>query len=231
MVKVSRFRKREPKRDAPPADQRDVSKASLAAPIDDVRFTVLDTELTGLDKNEDTIISIGAVKMVGGRIKPGESFYEKVKPHTEIGHASVRIHQITPSEVSRKPPIDDILGDFIEFCGDDVLVGHFISLDMHFINKEASRVFGAPLPNPVVDTLQMLDWIKKHNDSFGQLYRGISNDLDLFSIARNHDIAVNGAHDAMSDAYIAAQLFQRFLVKLKSLGVVTLKDLIRVGKP
>ena len=45
-------------------------------PILDVRDVVMDTELTGLDPRKDSIVSIGAVAMEGGRIVLGEQFSE-----------------------------------------------------------------------------------------------------------------------------------------------------------
>ncbi len=43
-------------------------RTSAKTPITDVRYVVVDTELTGLDEKKDSIISIGAVRMTGGRI-------------------------------------------------------------------------------------------------------------------------------------------------------------------
>jgi len=43
-----------------------------------------------------------------------------------MGRAGIVIHGITPSDVSEKPRIADILSEFIEYCGNDVIVGHFI---------------------------------------------------------------------------------------------------------
>ena len=48
--------------------------------IRDTRFVVADTELTGLDEKKDSIVSIGAVRMVGGSINLGDQFYRLVSP-------------------------------------------------------------------------------------------------------------------------------------------------------
>ena len=61
-------------------------------PITEARYVVVDTELTGLDENRDSIVSIGAVRMTGGRIELGDSFYRLASPRTELSAASVVIH-------------------------------------------------------------------------------------------------------------------------------------------
>ena len=43
-------------------------------------IVVVDTELTGLDEKKDSIVSIGAVRMTGGRIELGDMFYRLVSP-------------------------------------------------------------------------------------------------------------------------------------------------------
>ena len=55
--------------------------------------------------------------------------------------------------------------------------------------------------------------------------------MDLFSLATAYGIPVNRAHDAIYDAYVTAQLFQRYLALLPKHGVRTLAELIKVGKP
>src|SRR5512141_25937 len=92
-------------------------------PIIGVPYVVVDTELTGLDETKDSIVSIGAVRMTGGSIHVGETFYRLVSPRTELSAGSVVIHEITPSDVMMKPGIDTVLAEFLQVCGDAVLVG------------------------------------------------------------------------------------------------------------
>jgi len=200
-------------------------------PIGEAGYVVVDTELTGLDPKKDSIISIGAVKMQGGRIDLGNAFYRLINPSTEMGRAGIVIHGITPSDVSEKPRIADVLSEFIEYCGNDVIVGHFISMDMNFLNRELKRLRGAYLKNSVADTCKIYEWIKMSERDFSGYHTGGNGDLDLFSIARNYGVQISGAHNALNDAFITAQLFQRFLSLLPGIGVKTLGDLLRIAKP
>jgi DNA polymerase-3 subunit epsilon len=200
-------------------------------PIDQCRYVVMDTELTGLDRKKDSIVSLGAVTMAGGRIVLAERFYEIVSPGTALRSESIVVHGILPSEVRDKPAIGQVIDDFLSFCEGAVIVGHFVSLDLSFLNKELARLKGAPFGRPVVDTLAMHEWITEHSGSFKGQYGSAARDKDLFSLARKYHIAVAAAHDAQMDAFITAQLFQRFLRVLPGLGVRTVKELLRIGRP
>jgi DNA polymerase-3 subunit epsilon len=174
-------------------------------PITDVRYVVVDTELTGLDENRDSIVSIGAARMTGGKIDIGDTFYRLVSPRTELTAASVVIHEITPSDVVMSPVIEPVLEEFLEFCGADILVGHFISIDLAFLNREMKRLRNAAIRNRVVDTFSIYDWLRKRGksrDCFATPLTGYR----LYDIARCFNVPVNGAHNAIMDAYATAQL-------------------------
>jgi DNA polymerase-3 subunit epsilon len=55
--------------------------------------------------------------------------------------------------------------------------------------------------------------------------------LNLSALAQRHGIRVVGAHNALADAFITAQVLQRQLRALPDVGVRTLGDLLRIGKP
>ena len=57
-------------------------------PITDIRYVVIDTELTGLDEKKDSIVSIGAVRMTGGRIELGKDVLPAGKPRTKLNHGT-----------------------------------------------------------------------------------------------------------------------------------------------
>ncbi|MHB8880056.1 MAG: 3'-5' exonuclease [Thermodesulfovibrionales bacterium] len=212
------------------ADRR-TSKAALSRPVQEAAYTVLDTELTGLDLKKDSIVSIGALRMTGTRIELGETFYSLVKPETMLRSQSVVVHGIMPSEVDEKPGIGEALDRLYEFIGDSVIVGHFISLDMGFINKYLKQYQKRTSDNLVVDTCRLHEWLSAEDKGFGRHYDGQQESKDLVTIARKHGIGISGSHNALMDSYITAQLFQRFMVMLVKRGVLTLRDLLRIGKP
>ena len=199
-------------------------------PITDVHYVAVDTELTGLDENRDSIVSIGAVRMAGGKIDIGDTFYRLVSPRTELTAASVVIHEITPSDVVMSPVIEPVLKDFLEFCGADVLVGHFISIDLAFLNREMKRLRKTAIRNRVVDTFSIYEWLRKRGkspDCFATPLTGYR----LYDIARCFGVPVNGAHNAIMDAYATAQLFQRFFSLLAEAGSGNIGDLLKIGIP
>lgn len=199
-------------------------------PLARTDFVVLDTELTGLDEKRDAIISIGAVRMTGGVIHIGETFYRLVNPEKTLTEQNVVIHEILPSELEAKPTIDAVLSEFIEFASDSVLIGHMLSLDLLFLNREMTRIFDRRLTNPTIDTCGIYAWLLRRSADRGRFTPGAVG-YRLYDIARSFDIPVNRVHNAIADAYTTAQIFQRFLPLLADAGVHDTKDLLRVGAP
>ncbi len=199
-------------------------------PIMEASYVVVDTELTGLDEKRDCIVSIGAVRMTGNRIELGDAFYRLVSPRTELSAASVVIHEITPSEVAAKPDIDTVLAEFLDFCGDAVLVGHFISIDLHFLSREMKRIRGAGIRNPVLDTFSIYEWLRKRNKARDCSATALGG-FRLYDIVKCFEIPVNGAHNAIKDAFTTAQLLQRFFPMLLETGTRHIGDLLKIGTP
>lgn len=200
-------------------------------PLGQIPLVVVDTELTGLDTKRDSVVSVGAVKMSGTRIEIGRSFYRLVSPRADFKRESIVVHGITPDDVAAKPPLDVVAAELLDFCGDRVLAGHFFSLDLAFLGRESPAVKAADLRRRSIDTASIHNWIEqlRQHHAGGELRP--EHGLTLVSLALSHGIAVEGAHNALTDAFITAQLLQRQLRMLPSLGVRTLGDLLRIGKP
>lgn len=199
-------------------------------PISEADFVVLDTELTGLDERRDDIVSIGAVRMRGGRLELGGAFYELVHPRATLDARSVVIHGITPAQVETRPPIEEVLTAFMAYVGDAVLVGHCLPVDLAFLNREVRRLTGAPLRNRVVDTLSLGAWLRGRQADH-PAFAGPPQGLGLFELARAFEIPVVEGHTALGDAYLTAQLLQRLLPLAARAGVTDLASLLRVGDP
>jgi DNA polymerase-3 subunit epsilon len=199
-------------------------------PITEVSYVVVDTELTGLNEKKDDIVSIGAVRMTGSRIELGDAFYRLVSPKKRLTADSVLIHEITPSDVEMKPGIDTVLAEFLDYSKDAVLVGHFISIDLEFLNREMKRLRGAGITNPALDTFSIYDWLRKRNKSRDCFANALSG-YRLYDIVKCFGIPVNNAHNALMDAYTTAQLFQRFFPMLLETDTRTIGELLQIGTP
>ena len=82
---------------------QDSEQINQNALIREARYVVFDTELTGLNVKKDSIVSIGALTMYGGKIDLNETYYRVVDPNAMLTGQSVLIHGITPSEASECP--------------------------------------------------------------------------------------------------------------------------------
>jgi DNA polymerase-3 subunit epsilon len=201
--------------------------------IQECPFVVLDTELTGLDTRRDSIVSIGAVRMQGLRIDLSNTFTRLVRPETVLSHESILIHGITPSEVAGQPGIGSVLSDFSAFCSGDILVGFCIAIDMAFLNKRMKASPGGPLKNPVADIYRMYEWLRKRFDRQGEGQRKfpVLTGAGLYEMARLFDIPFSTGHDALTDAFLTAQIFQRVLYLLTDEGILIVKDLLDIADP
>jgi DNA polymerase-3 subunit epsilon len=198
--------------------------------ITDARYVAIDTELTGLNEKEDSILSFGAVRMRGGRIEIGETFYRLVSPARPLTAENVVVHEITPSDVAAKPGIDTVLTEFLEFCGDDILVGHFLSIDLGFLDRATRRLFGTSVRNPVIDTFSVHEWLRLRLKDH-PYFLPPAEKSKLYDIAKSFGVPVNGAHNALMDAYTTAQIFQRMVPMLQSAGARDIGDLLKIGIP
>lgn len=194
-------------------------------PIDKVRYVVIDSELTGLDAKKDSIVSLGAIRMVGTRILLGETFDKLISPETELTGSSVVIHGITPGEVAEKPSIEEVLPEFLSFCGDDIMVGYMPAIDLTFLNRETKRLYGVSVKNPVLDVFALDKWRRQR---IGEDSSGCPS---LYDIAKSLDVPAKGAHNAMADAFITAQVLQRLLPVLIDLGIKSVGELLAVSNP
>ncbi len=206
-----------------------LKRYTLSTPIDRARYVVIDTELTGLDPRKDSVVSIGAIEMEGSKILLGRTFYRVVAPAC-VDVSAVPIHGITPQETMECPKIEAVLPEFVSFCEGAVLVGHRIGIDLTFINRELKENYGTALTNPSIDTFRIYKWLKRLEIGADAFYEEPKESETLFDIAGAFGITVNRVHDALYDAYITAQLFQRFLPKLIERGVRELRDLLRIGQ-
>lgn len=200
------------------------------APLNEYTFVVCDTELTGLNKRKDEIISIGAVRIVNLQIDCNQTFHRYIRPTNINPNQATLIHRITPEELKTADRVEHVLPEFIEFCDNGLLVGHFVGLDMHFLNTTSRRVLGGTLSNPGIDTMRLaLRYTNRGTqDHYGHHDHASSYTLD--DLAKKFGLPVFKPHDALEDALQTAYLFLYLLKKFKDGGINSLKELYRAGR-
>ena len=199
-------------------------------PLTDYVYTVLDTELTGLSARKEEIVSVGAVRVRGLAIAPGESFSSLVRPNIPLPKVSTLIHRITPEAIALAPPLEEVLPGLVEFCKGTLIVGHHIGLDMSFLNRACRRHHGQPLANPCLDTMRMaMLWREKRSPSHYERF-SLNISYVLTDLAEEFDLPRFTAHDALGDALQTAYLFVYLAKKIARNTPLTLKELFRAGQ-
>ncbi len=199
-------------------------------PLAEYTFVVCDTELTGLNKKKDELISIGAVMIRDLQIDLSSMFHHFIRPENLDPTQATLVHRITPEQLESAEPIEEVLPRFVEYIHGSLLVGHHLPLDMHFLNKATKKVMGGMLSNPGVDTMRMAQGYKRvqlghyheHNP------RAISYNLD--DLGKEYDLPLFKPHDALEDALQTAYLFLYLIKKFRKGGLVTLKDIFQSGR-
>ena len=199
-------------------------------PLEDYVYTVLDTELTGLSARKEEIVSIGAVRVRGMAIHPGESYSALVRPSIPLPKTSTLIHRITPEAIAEAPSLAKVLPELIEFCKGTLIVGHHVGLDMGFLNRACKKNHGQPLANPCLDTMRMaMLWREKRTPSHYEQYN-LNISYVLTDLAREFELPGFTAHEALSDALQTAYLFIYLAKKISAGRPMTLRELFRAGQ-
>ncbi len=165
------------------------------------REVVLDTETTGLEKAEHSIIEVGCLEIIDRRIT-GRSFHRFINPGRSIDEGAVAVHGITMAQLQDKPRFTAIADELLEFIGDASLVIHNADFDMGFLQVEFERCGRGeswPPAGPVVDTLKLAR--NKHPNQ--------RNSLDALCKRYEVDNSGRELHGALLDAELLAEVYLR----------------------
>lgn len=197
--------------------------------LKDYEFVVFDTELTGFNRKHDEIVAIGAVRVQGLRIICGQTFYALVRPDERFQTKSTLVHRLTPQQLREAVGLDEILPRFIEFCGDAVLVGHYVKLDIDFVARGTRRLMGGQLLSPHLDTIRLAMIFHELTHREGHDYIPRQGAYSLSGLSEKFCLPTFEAHNALQDSIQTAYLFLYLSRKLADFGLRTLDDFLSAG--
>ena len=160
-------------------------------------YVVFDLETTGISIQRDTIIEISAIKVVNKEVV--KEFSTLVNPGRHIPAGATAVNGITDAMVDGAPELSEVMVQFLEFIGNDILVGHNIhTFDTNFVYDAALGLLGKELRNDYVDTLYMA------RQCLPQLAHHTLGD-----VAGHFQIATDGAHRALNDCRMNQQIYEQ----------------------
>jgi len=200
-----------PTRIAPPLAP-EIPRDGRTTPLAAASFVVFDTETTGLDPTSDQLVQIGALRVLGGAVIPGEELDTLINPEIPIPPASTAIHHISDDMVADAPDARAGAQMLRSLSQDSILVAHNAPFDMGFL----TRLDGA-WPHLVLDTILISAVL------FGPTE---PHDLDSLCTRLGIEIPENLRHTALGDAHATASALCRMLPMLTARGIETVDDLL-----
>jgi DNA polymerase-3 subunit epsilon len=200
-------------------DRQEESLAWHDRRLGELVYTIFDTETTGLHPTHgDEIISLGAVRVVNGRLLRQESFERLVDPQRSVSAVSTAVHGLTREMLTGQPTLDKVLPEFARYAADTVLVGHNVGFDMQFLRLKEART-GVRFTQPILDTLLLDAALHAEHDEHS-----------LEAIAARLGVDVVGRHTALGDALVTGEVFLRLLMLFQQRGAQTLGEVVEASR-
>ena len=176
--------------------------------IDQIEFSLFDTETTGLEpESGDRIVEIAGIRFKGK--EKIATFESLVNPHRRICEAAERINKITPVMLRGAPTIEAVLPKFLAFMQNSCLCSYNATFDVGFLNNELKIIGQNSLENTmIVDILRMAKRILPNLERYA-----------LWFVAEKLGIKTAQQHRALSDVELTLEVFYKLSEILKEKGV------------
>ena len=161
-------------------------------------YIIIDLETTGLDPINDRIIEIGAIKIGKENKEYSSIIWQDIKLSEKISN----ITGISDEDIKKGKDEKNAINEFIDFIGEDTLVGYNINFDIKFINEALKRQEKPKIKNMTYDVMQYV----KNDKLFLKNYK-------LETVIKEYGINKNVPHRALEDV----KIIQKLIAKLNKL--------------
>ncbi|MFC9329672.1 exonuclease domain-containing protein [Kitasatospora sp. NPDC057015] len=157
-------------------------------------FAVVDVETTGRSPWRHRVVEV-AVVLLDEQLRTEAEFATLLDPLGPVG--PTHVHRIAQADVTGAPRFREVAPHLLELLAGRVLVGHHVTCDRAFLDREFARI-GVPWPDvPLLCTMHLARAHLPQADGFG-----------LAACVRAAGLGWYPAHTALGDARATADLLR-----------------------
>lgn len=170
-------------------------------------YTVIDIETDGLSPLTNHIIEMSAVRVRNGQVESTFSTLCKPCDGYIMDDFIIMLTRITQDMIDGAPDVKSALLDFINFVGDDVVVGHNVPFDVNFIYDASISCNLKPFSNDHINTVRLAKKLFPELKDSG---------YSLAQVASELNVDYSNAHRALNDCFICNSCFSIMLTKINN---------------
>ncbi len=174
---------------------REFKGSSANKHVDD--YSIVDLETTGVFVNSADIIEISALKVRDNQVV--DEYTTLVNPQCHIPADATAVNHITDEMVKDAPLLSDVIDGFLEFVGDDVILGYNnAGFDMNLIYDSVQDLREKAFSNAYLD---MLHAVRR---SLPEL-----ENAKLETVSKHYGFDTVGEHRALKDCYLTKSCYDK----------------------
>lgn len=177
--------------------------------IDELEFTLFDTETTGLEpQSGDRIVEIAALRFKGK--EKIATFQTLVDPKRDISAGAFAVNRISQEMLKGAPAIEEVMPKFLDFIKGSCLCSYNAGFDLEFLDNELKIIGKNALEDVVVvDILKMAR----------RLLPGLER-YALWFVSDKLRIKTEQKHRAFADVELTWQVFNKLKEILEAKGIL-----------
>lgn len=183
-------------------------KAFLSVPFpepetlfSECKILSVDFETTGLNAQQDKLLSIGFVELANNQISLDSCYHQVIKTKGDLTASNVVIHQITDDVKEQGESLKYVVEKLLTALAGKVMLVHFSRIEKQFLAQACLELYGMAPAFPIIDTLVLIkNRFDKNSVPYDPSLLRLSNLREYFQLPQHF------AHNALSDAIATAEV-------------------------
>ena len=173
---------------------REFKGSSLLKWVDD--YVLVDIETTGLSPRTDEIIEIGAIKVKENKII--DKYDSLIRIDRPLNPFITNLTGITNEMLQKGKDSMQVLEEFMDFTGQNIIIGHNVNFDINFIYDKCEIYLDSYFKNDFIDTMRIAKKIMPNCRNY-----------KLGTLAEMFNVDYKNAHRGLKDVEITYEVYNK----------------------